>query len=243
MSVEGGENSQPTAFSSSSHRAPPPPFSASTLASNQRKRPVLSGLGAEAATATTAAHSDFTSPNTPTPYENKSEMSSLHARTTPPEPLSSFAAGTPVYHHVSHPHPHPQQPQPTTKEPHLSSIHALLNEFQLHFDMKKQRISALESQVSVVEARLQQREIELQSAAGERVAALKQLESQKFLLDELQKKLQEFSKYESMISSRFASFELLMSDLSATKAKYLEKEAEIKKSKGKEFFEFIFILF
>jgi hypothetical protein len=220
MSVEGGGNSQPSVFSASSHRVAPPPFSASTLASNQRKRPVLSGLGSESTT-----QSEFTSPNTPTPYENKNEISSLHARTTPSEPMSSFAAGTPVYHHV------PNHPQPATKEPHLSSIHSLLNEFQLHFDMKKQRINALESQVSSAEGRLQQREIELQSATSERVTALKQLESQKIMLDEMQRKLLDFSKYDSMIASRFDSFESLMMEMSATKAKYLEKDAEFKKSK------------
>ncbi len=222
MSIEGGENSQSSTFPGSTQRAPPPSFSASSFAGNQRKRPILSGLGSEPTT-----HSDFTSPNTPTPYESKGEISSLHARTTPSEPMSSFAAGTPIYKHASH-------PSPSTKEPHLSSIHSLLNEFQLHFDMKKQRISALESELSSVDGRLQQREIELQSYATERISSLEQLKNQKLLLDELQRKLAEFSKYESMISSRFANFEVLMKDLSATKANYLEKESELKKSKHKQ---------
>lgn len=228
MSVESGENSQPSAFSSSSHRAPPPPFSSSTFASNQRKRPVLSGLGSESTT-----QSDFTSPNTPTPYEAKIDISSLHQKTTPPEPMtSSFAAGTPIYHHI----PHASQSQPSTKEPHLSSIHALLNEFQLHYDMKKQRISALESQIHAVEGRLQQREIELQNAATERITAFKQLEAQKNILDEMQKKLNDFSKYEPLIASRFASFENLMTEMSNTKAKYLEKEVALNKSKSRLIF-------
>lgn len=222
MSVDGGENPHASAFSNSSQRVPPPPFSASSLASNQRKRPVLSGLGSES-----AGQSEFTSPNTPTPYEAKTEISALHVRTTPSEPMSSFAAGTPIYHHVSH----QSNPPPSTKEPHLASIHALLNEFQLHYDMKKQRISALESQIHAIEGRLQQREIELQTATNERVSAFKQLDSQRHILDELQAKLQDFSKYESLISSRFSSFESLMSDLSNTKASYIEKESELTKSK------------
>lgn len=218
MSIEAAEYSQNSSNPSSatSRGPPPPPFSSSTLAGhNQRKRPVLSALGAEV-----TVTSDFASPTTPTPYDAalNSDISSLHAQPTP-HPAFNYAQAPP-----------PQQP--STKEPHLSSMHALLSEFQLHYDSKKQRIASLEQQLSALESRLQKREIELQSAANDRISAFKQLQEQRQQLEEMNLKLLEFSKYDSLFNTRMTEMDRIVSEMITAKSNFALKEAELNQSKS-----------
>ena len=81
---------------------------------------------------------------------------------------------------------------------------------------------------------LHQREAELQVSSKERIENLRMLESNKIQLKELEGKLKEFNKYEKMISTKFDSLESLMNEMSLTKAKYSQKESELKKGKRRK---------
>lgn len=80
---------------------------------------------------------------------------------------------------------------------------------------------------------LQQREEELRLVSLERTANLKILETHKVQLRELESKLKDFSKYETIISSKFESLEELMSDMHLTKTKYIQNETKLKKGNNR----------
>lgn len=73
---------------------------------------------------------------------------------------------------------------------------------------------------------LREKESELQGIALERIENLRVVESNKTQLRELEGKLKEFGKFETLIGSKFESLEKLMTEMTATRAKYLAKEAE-----------------
>lgn len=62
----------------------------------------------------------------------------------------------------------------------------------------------------------------------ERISNLKALEGHKQSLKELEAKLKDFSKYEGLITSKFENIETLMNEMSQTRTKYLQKEAQLK---------------
>ena len=81
-----------------------------------------------------------------------------------------------------------------------------------------------------VSGQLNQRETELQAASAERISNLKTLETHKIQLRELEFQLKDFNKYESIIAHKFENLEILMTDMSSSKAKFLQKESELTKS-------------
>ena len=86
-------------------------------------------------------------------------------------------------------------------------------------------------QLRQVSGQLYQRETELQAASAERISNLKTLETHKILLRELEAQLKDFTKYESVITSKFESLENLMTEMSSSKEKFLQKESELTKGK------------
>lgn len=93
-----------------------------------------------------------------------------------------------------------------------------------------------------VSGQLYQKETELQATAAERIANLKTLETHKIQLRELEAQLKDFSKFESIIASKFDNLENLMAEMSSSKEKFLLKESEL--TKGKIYREFcMYILF
>lgn len=80
---------------------------------------------------------------------------------------------------------------------------------------------------------LHQREVELQFSTKERIENLRILENNKIQLNELEGRLKDFNKYEKMVATKFESLESLMNEMSLTKTKYSQKEAELKKGRQK----------
>lgn len=80
-----------------------------------------------------------------------------------------------------------------------------------------------------VSGQLHQRETELQAASAERISNLKTLETHKIQLRQLESQLKDFSKYESIVASKFESLESLMTEISSSKSKFLQKETELTK--------------
>ena len=78
---------------------------------------------------------------------------------------------------------------------------------------------------------LQLREAELQSVSMERVANSKILESHKQQLKDLEVKLNYFDKYEGVITTKFENLDILIAEISSTRASYLQKETQLKQRK------------
>lgn len=82
-----------------------------------------------------------------------------------------------------------------------------------------------------VSAQLHQRETELQAASAERISNLKTLETHKIQLRQLEAQLKDFTKYESIVTSKFENLESLMIEMSSSKAKFTQRESELTKGK------------
>lgn len=82
-----------------------------------------------------------------------------------------------------------------------------------------------------VSGQLYQRETELQAASAERISNLKTLETHKIQLRQLETQLKDFTKYESIVISKFEGLDSLMTEMSSSKAKFLQKETELTKGK------------